>query len=111
MHEDRSHTESVNTVCLDDLIPLLKIRKVFIKIDIERTEAKALECAHKFFEKVDVRIILMEWLAKSKEEITSINNFMKNHGFKASKSALKYVPENTWVETTSSNNAFFIRDG
>ncbi|XP_005111170.2 uncharacterized protein LOC101856851 [Aplysia californica] len=64
MQEDNSHTVTVKTICIDDLIPLLKSRKVLIKIDIERTEAKALSCAHKFFDEVDVRAIQMEWLAK-----------------------------------------------
>ncbi|XP_012946010.1 uncharacterized protein LOC106013831 [Aplysia californica] len=109
MKEDNSHTVTVNTICIDDLIPLLKLRKVFIKIDIERTEARALSCAHKFFDEVDVRIIQMEWLAKSQEEITSINQFMLEHGFTASRTALKYTPVNTNVATTPGSNVFFIR--
>ncbi|XP_035828183.1 uncharacterized protein LOC101851765 [Aplysia californica] len=111
MKEDNSHTVTVNTICIDDLIPLLKLRKVFIKIDIERTEARALSCAHKFFDEVDVRIIQMEWLAKSQEEITSINQFMLEHGFTASRTALKYTPVNTNVATTPGSNVFFIRFG
>ncbi|XP_005111165.1 uncharacterized protein LOC101855988 [Aplysia californica] len=109
MREDNSHTVTVKTICIDDLIPLLKSKKVFIKIDIERAEAKALSCAHKFFDEVDVRVIQMEWMAKSKDEIISINQFMLEHGFKASKSGMKYIPENTNVATTGSNNVFFIK--
>ena len=109
MPEDKTRTIKVKTICIDDLIPLVKSRKLIMKMDIERTENKALTCAHQFFKQVDVRVILMEWLAKTKEEIEGINAFMTQHGYKPSKDPFKLVPENTKVETTSSNNVFFIK--
>ncbi|XP_012941008.1 uncharacterized protein LOC101850738 [Aplysia californica] len=109
MKEDNSHTVTVNTICIDDLIPLLKSKKVFIKIDIERTEAKALSCAHKFFDQVDVRAIQMEWLAKSNDDIVRVNKFMEEHGFKSSKSALKYIPLSTAVGAYPGMDVYFIK--
>ncbi|CAL1546192.1 unnamed protein product [Lymnaea stagnalis] len=52
----------VDTICLDDLLPLVKAPSVYLKMDIEGSEPQALECAQKFFEKVRVRYVLMEWL-------------------------------------------------
>ncbi|KAK6990092.1 hypothetical protein BgiMline_013366 [Biomphalaria glabrata] len=52
----------VDTICLDDLLPLVKAPSVYLKMDIEGSEPHALKCAQKFFEKVHVRFVLMEWL-------------------------------------------------
>ena len=109
MPEDNTRTIKVKTICIDDLIPLVKSRKLFMKMDIERTENKALTCAHNFFKQIDVRVILMEWLAKSKDEIQDINAFMTQHGYKPSKDPFKLVPVNTNVETVSGSNVFFIK--
>ncbi|XP_012946443.1 uncharacterized protein LOC101849030 [Aplysia californica] len=107
---DRNHTVKVNTICIDDLTPLLKAgTKTLVKMDIERTEARALTCAHNFFQKLDIRVVQMEWVAKTREEMVSINGFMSEHGFKPSKHALRYEPEDTWQATTPGNNVFFVK--
>ena len=50
------HRDRVDAICLDDLVPLVKGREVFLKMDIEETEDAVLECAHKFFKEVDVKV-------------------------------------------------------
>ena len=61
---DSSQTNRANvvqTILLDDLIPFFKDYSVFIKIDIETYEWKALQGAEKFFNEIDVAYVLMEW--------------------------------------------------
>ena len=94
---------------MDDLIPLLKSKKIVMKMDIERTEAKALRCALNFFKEVDVRVLLMEWMAKSKKDIVEINAFMAQRGFKASSNPFSLVPVNTNQETVSGSNVFWLK--
>ncbi|KAK7490465.1 hypothetical protein BaRGS_00018251 [Batillaria attramentaria] len=69
-------------VCLDDLVPHVRTRRVFLKLDIEGWEARALSCASTFFQEVDVRYVMMEWLfhRKSRDGI-SIINFLTRNGF------------------------------
>lgn len=50
------------SITLDDLIVLLKGKQVFIKMDIETFELRALKGGKNFFKEVDVQYILMEWL-------------------------------------------------
>ena len=58
----KSDKESiVETVTLYDFGDILKDKKVFIKMDIESYELNAIQGAHSFFQKVDVRYIQMEW--------------------------------------------------
>ena len=112
MPEDKTRSIIVKTICMDDLVPLLKSRKVVMKIDIERTEAKAFSCAYNFFKEVDVRVILMEWIAKTSEDIIAINTFMSDHGFKPSSNPKKLVPVDTSVETVTTDvyaNVYFIK--
>ncbi|XP_059145573.1 uncharacterized protein LOC131932650 [Physella acuta] len=77
----------VDTICLDDLLPLVKAPSVYLKMDIEGSEPKALECAQKFFETVHVRFVLMEWLfqlrADQNTETTALFliRFMSAKGF------------------------------
>lgn len=49
-------------ITLDDLIPLFTDKPLFIKMDIETYELKALQGGENFFKEVDVQYILMEWL-------------------------------------------------
>ena len=99
----------VNTICIDDLIPLVKTKKVFIKLDIEMTEATALSCAYNFFEEIDVRYVLMEWLGKSEDAVNKINKFMEDHGFKPFTDAFKENPAITRFGEASARNIFFIK--
>ena len=94
---------------MDDLIPLVKVSKVFLKIDIEKSEPQALSCAGEFFRQINVPVVLMEWLNRDVQARQQINDFMREHGYVASKSALEYQPENTLVATTPSHNVFFIK--
>ena len=95
----------VNTICMDDLVPLLKFKKVFIKMDIEKSEANAIRCASKFFEQIDVRGMLMEWQGKSKEDMDFIIGFMAKHGLQPSASGVKLIP----VEMRAKSFSFFFR--
>ncbi|KAI8774318.1 hypothetical protein BgiMline_014146 [Biomphalaria glabrata] len=52
----------VDAICLNDLAPLVEGKQVFLKIDLEGHEAKVLECAQDFFDKVDVKVVLIEWM-------------------------------------------------
>ena len=97
----------VNTICMDDLVPLIKHKKVFIKMDIEKSEANAIRCAGKFFDQVDVRGILMEWEGKSGEDMDFITGFMSQHGLQPSKSGIQYIPENMTVK--KGGNIYFLK--
>ena len=51
----------VQTITLDDLIPFFKDNSVFVKMDVETYEWKALQGGDKFFSTIDVAYVLMEW--------------------------------------------------
>ena len=51
----------VDGVCLDDLIPYLRPgKRVFLKMDVEGSEADIIRCSSRFMEEVNVQVILME---------------------------------------------------
>ena len=104
-HGPSSKKAQVNAVCLDDLVPLVKHKKVFIKMDIEKSEANALRCADKFFQQIDVRGILMEWQGKSKGDMDFIAGFMSKHGLRPSKSGVSFIPED--LRFKKSGDIFF----
>ena len=52
---------SIDAVLMDDLLPLIDFRKVFIKLDVETHEHFVLSGARRLFDKLDVRGVLMEW--------------------------------------------------
>lgn len=61
---NRGQSVKINTVKVDDILDLPEIshfHKVFIKMDVEGFEHKVLLGAEKFFQKLDVRGIIMEW--------------------------------------------------
>ncbi|XP_052785653.1 uncharacterized protein LOC128221202 [Mya arenaria] len=58
--EDRENT--VITVRLDDMLSMFEEKPFFVKMDIEMTEALALQGAVAFFKEFDVRYVLMEWM-------------------------------------------------
>ena len=64
IHDEDSAITSrifVNGICLDDLIPYIRPGKgVFLKMDVEGSEANVLKCASRFMRDVDVRVVLME---------------------------------------------------
>ncbi|XP_050410822.1 uncharacterized protein LOC126825275 [Patella vulgata] len=51
----------INTVHLDDLLPLVNFKRAFLKIDVEEHELQVLEAGIHFLDTVDVPYILMEW--------------------------------------------------
>ena len=53
--------ETIETILFDDLLEVFSGKEAVVKIDIEGAEAKALKMSDKFFEKVKVRVIFMEW--------------------------------------------------
>lgn len=85
------HDTTVNTIVFDDLLSLVSAgSEVFIKMDIEGNELKALKHASHFFQSVNVRFLLMEWmLHRSNESGRDIMNFLLRNGM------LPYNPENT----------------
>lgn len=52
----------VKAICLDDLVPYVPTHRVFLKMDIEGSEWRALRCADRFFAEVEIPYIHMEWL-------------------------------------------------
>ncbi|CAF1265936.1 unnamed protein product [Adineta ricciae] len=54
----------VQTVRLDDLLPILiqrNVRAAIIKIDIEGSEVYLLESGRKVFQQIDIQLVMMEW--------------------------------------------------
>jgi FkbM family methyltransferase len=63
---NRGQSVKINTVKVDDILDLPEIshfHEVFIKMDVEGFEHKVLLGAEKFFQKLDVRGIIMEWVS------------------------------------------------
>ncbi|KAJ8304872.1 hypothetical protein KUTeg_018455 [Tegillarca granosa] len=76
--------ETVMTATLDDILDLPGFinRKTFIKIDTEGHEFKVLDKGRKFFETVDVRGVLVEWiLFKNQDTRWEIIKFFKERNF------------------------------
>ncbi|KAH3721062.1 uncharacterized protein LOC127855584 [Dreissena polymorpha] len=72
-------------IALDDLMPMLRNRPVVIKMDIEAFELKAMIGGKKFFDKVDVKFLLMEWVHhKDSDDGARIIQFLTCRGFKPS---------------------------
>lgn len=59
---DLDSDKIVFSITLDDLLPVFKHQEVFIKMDIETYELRALRGAENFFKQVEVKYVLMEWL-------------------------------------------------
>ncbi|KAH3883283.1 hypothetical protein DPMN_007238 [Dreissena polymorpha] len=59
---DSSGYESSKAIVLDNLVPIFRKKSLVIKMDIEKFELKAMLGGKKFFEEVDVRFLLMEWV-------------------------------------------------
>ncbi|GFO40765.1 hypothetical protein PoB_006727000 [Plakobranchus ocellatus] len=74
----------INAICLDDLLPLVKGREVFLKMDIEASEDAVLECADQFFKEVNVKVFLLEWLyfRNQEDKARAIVSFLILHDMK-----------------------------
>lgn len=60
--QSSSQSESVFSVCLDDLVEYVITKTVVVKLDIEGWEERVLRCASGFFQRFNVRAVMMEWL-------------------------------------------------
>ncbi|BFY99310.1 hypothetical protein BsWGS_02350 [Bradybaena similaris] len=71
----------VDAICLDDLVPLVRGKTVFLKVDLENNERAVLECADQFFKHVDVKVLLIEWMYYRHNERDSgyIKDFLVKH--------------------------------
>jgi FkbM family methyltransferase len=77
------------TITLDDLVSVLpdNFNKAIMKIDIEGYELKAFRHAANLLKRVEVSVILFEWLGKSdtakfpEQEIEEFFNFMQSLGY------------------------------
>lgn len=73
--------EVVQSITMDDILEVISSGEVFIKMDIEGHEQKALENSKDFFQKVNVKFLLMEWmLHKGKKSGDKIIRFLVTNG-------------------------------
>lgn len=79
------YTEAVvKAVCLDDLLPYVPTRRVFLKMDIEGSEWRALRCASRFFSELDIPYFHMEWafyMLNLKKQGPEIVSFLTSRGY------------------------------
>ncbi|KAK6191889.1 hypothetical protein SNE40_003468 [Patella caerulea] len=61
INESVIDSEVINTVHLDDLLPLVNFKRAFMKMDVEEHELQVLKGGIHFLDTVDVPYILMEW--------------------------------------------------
>lgn len=74
----------MQSVCLDDLIPLVRSQVVFMRIDLANTEHQVLVCGQEFFTRINVRVVQVKWGRKSPEIANWIGNFMSHYKYTAS---------------------------
>ncbi|CAG5130629.1 unnamed protein product [Candidula unifasciata] len=109
VQEDQSRTRvRVRTICLNDLVPLLKDQTIYMKMDIENTEHHALACADQLFRHVNIKIVQMEWHRRVPEESKPILNFMAAHGYAASLSSVQLSPVSL-VTIRRNIDVFFLK--
>ena len=84
--DDKEVRESIQ---LNDLLEVFHLKKAIIKMDVETHEYQVLKGADEFFMKVDVKVILMEWIGKSLQEKKLIWEFMNSFKFVPYHSILK----------------------
>ncbi|XP_035825830.1 uncharacterized protein LOC101860018 isoform X2 [Aplysia californica] len=75
-------SQTVDAICLDDLVPFVRGRDVFLKLDLEGMEVQVLQCAQEFFSQVDVKVVLLEWMFYRHHEEASgiLKSFLTSHG-------------------------------
>lgn len=62
IEQNNTSDKSVDAILLDDLISLIGPGSVFLKMDIEGNEYKALKGGSRFFQVLNVEHIFMEWM-------------------------------------------------
>lgn len=70
-HDKVPEQNIVDSIFMDDLIPLIKTKSVFVKMDIEGTELRALKAAKRFFQTLNIKFILMEWVLHKNNPIAA----------------------------------------
>ncbi|XP_059145812.1 uncharacterized protein LOC131932936 [Physella acuta] len=77
-------SQIVDAICLDDLLPFVQGKDIFLKIDLEGKEEAVLKCAHEFFKNVNIKVLLIEWMYYRHNEEASkfIKEFLVSHGLK-----------------------------
>ncbi|XP_052265254.1 uncharacterized protein LOC127867820 isoform X1 [Dreissena polymorpha] len=107
---DSRGDESSMAIVLDDLVPLLRKRSLFVKMDIESYEYKAMSGGKKFFEEVDVRFLLMEWdFHRTSVEGSRIIQFMTERRFRPVLPLQRLVSLNVENRNTWPNEIMWIR--
>ncbi|CAG5120120.1 unnamed protein product, partial [Candidula unifasciata] len=82
--ENSKGTDTVQSVCLDDLMPLVSFPNVFLKIDLANTEHHVLVCGQEFFTRISVRVVQVKWGRKRPEIANWIGNFMHHYNYTSS---------------------------
>ncbi|CAL1542028.1 unnamed protein product [Lymnaea stagnalis] len=104
--DDKAAKLTVKTICMNDLVPLVRNTRVYLKMDIENSEHFALQCADEFFKEVDVKIVQMEWHQRVPENRQVILSFMASRGYNMSRSA----NSNMYVDMNSiPGDVFFLK--
>lgn len=73
-------------ILFDDILPLIQHKVAFMKMDIEAAECHVFSNAHKLFDTIDIKFIIMEILYTKKEGqccFERMLNFMKEKNYKA----------------------------
>lgn len=65
--------ETVETIVLDDLVPLLRSRRAVIKVDVQGGEVDIFRpsAAGEFFRQIDVPVLIVEWVLHASESDTA----------------------------------------
>ncbi|XP_061182433.1 uncharacterized protein LOC133190759 [Saccostrea echinata] len=100
----------IGSIFMDDLIPLIKTKDVFVKMDIEGTELKALKAAKNFLQAVNVKGILMEWvLHKNNPSAKEIIEIMTDNWLMPYWDHQQLVPLKIGAYTYWPDNVFWIK--
>lgn len=94
---------TTNSILLDDLIPFVKTRKVFLKIDVEGYECRVITRAARFFDQFDVRMVFTEIRhTKSQPCFEEMVKFFQDRNYEAypddkKENPLDYKTFNNWT--------------
>ena len=110
--EDISNKDKfiTQTIMLDDLVPLLKGKRVVIKMDIETQEYHAMQGGKNFFDTVDIEMIQMEinW-HKTRESGPKIVEFLAKRNFKVFADYSGQRPLNVSTIQTWPGDVYFVK--
>ena len=105
----------VQTIRLDDLLPILierKVQSVLIKIDIEGSEVYMCESGSKVFDLIDVQMVMMEWghgfRKRYHDRYQSIADFFTQRNYVATDPHCTELSVTKW-ETEWPGNIYWIK--